>query len=196
MTCAESMPNVRFTLYVKTFGPAHEAHEVPAVVEAAADANVAVPCVPDEPLSAQVMEIALTGTELPAVPTIVAATAAVVSDAVPPLVERIAPVALTVFVHATTPLTVLPGLQVTEPVDVTVTVATVDAVTWTLNVFAAEAGSAAETTARATAPAVASRVFFTSENLSLRRCPWVFPVLERTRIGLRSNRTRSACAVK
>ncbi len=144
---------------MKTFGPAHEAQDVPAVVEAAAEAKVAVPWVPEEPLSAQVIEIAPTGTELPAVPTIVAATAAVVSDAVPPLVERIAPVALTVFVHATTPVTTVPGAQVTEPADVTVMFATVAALTWTLNVFAAEAGRA-EAIASAAVPMVARRSFF------------------------------------
>lgn len=159
LTCAESIPNVRFTLYVKTFGPAHEAQDVPAVVDAAAEANVAVPCVPEEPLSAQVIETAPTGTELPAVPTIVAATAAVVSEAVPALVERIAPVALTVFVHATTPVTVVPGLHVTLPGAVTVMVATVAALTWTLNVFAAEAGRA-QAAAMAAAPIEARSCFF------------------------------------
>jgi len=64
------------------FGPAHEAHEVPAVAEAEAEAKVAVPCVPLDPASTQVIEIALTGIELPVVPTIVPATAVVVSEAV------------------------------------------------------------------------------------------------------------------
>ena len=73
--------------------------------------------------------MALTGTELPPVPTIVAATAAVVREAVPPLLERMAPVALTVLVQATMPVTVLPGAQVTLPGEVTVIVATVGAVT-------------------------------------------------------------------
>jgi len=114
-------------------------------------AKVAAPCVPAEPLSAQVIWIALTASVLPAVPVMVLATAAVVSEAVPALVERIAPVALTVLVHATTPVTVVPGLHVTLPGEVTVTVATVAALTWTLNVLAADAGRA-HATAIAAAP--------------------------------------------
>jgi hypothetical protein len=102
---------------------------VPVVVEAAALANVAAPWVVLEPLSAQVIEMALTGMELPAVPTIVAATAVVLREAVPAALERMAPVALTVLVQATMPVTALPGAQMTLPGEVTVIVATVGAVT-------------------------------------------------------------------
>src|ERR1700722_19727377 len=84
--------------------------------------------------------MAATGIVLVSVPTIVAAGALAVSEAVPPLLDRIAPVALTVLVQATTPVTTLPGAQVTLPGELTVIVATVGAVTWTANVLAAAAG--------------------------------------------------------
>ena len=140
---------------------AHEAHETAVVEDGAADAYVAVPNVPVEPLSEQVICRALTGIEL-VEPGIVAPGAVRVRVEVPDFVERMLPAAWIVPVQAMT-VTPVPVVHVTV-VPVTVIVACVAAMTETPNepVFEAAAAGRAGATARAAIPSATRSFLFTN----------------------------------